>query len=992
MQAYRSLLTVTSNGEDGVSPGLLIECGIGGRCMDGDETSARWRSPLEQVLDSILLGSIGEGLRRCCNEHHYRITSCSAALVGSATSRHFAGLASTVFQLSDAGRASLNIVGPCGTGVEVDTVRMYCRARSPELRVIQPAASAAAGLEAATTDHVAVQSSAEQFASRAAGACWAARCTSVAGTDSAVHRLVLVGPRASGPRAKVSPPRSELVLVPGDTEKVAIAAMATCTSTASRWRRQAWRMAGRAPDGCAASWRLEGALPEALRLVVHNGPRACMRGNGAYVAALQAAFGELCPVQWDRRAEGTTGLPELWRCRGWDGRVMASLEDEVAESDGDSSTGSDSDSDDEDDVAAEHDGDGEGAEKEASSNGDEAAVAHRRRRIVCLHLFQEWRGAEDGCFGGLTRPGWIKPSEAKAAPEATAEAPSERVRFTLAASAYDCAAAAALAPGAFRPPFGARASEPDTGVSVPAMCMVLVGPGSGCLLDGGMVRSAFSGHSADPDPPASTPSDAAAAQSGDSAAGPTAAAEASPPSAVPGRALEMSAASYHALTRAVRCAAKASRVGKRARSTVSPPDPAQPAPSGIDAENRSAAASLRVAMFAAPQHAAEGTRLPASPPPKRSLLATTAAAPAVQEASPPSVPPPSVPGGSALRAPAPSDAVLRRECASVVFLGTGAAAPSKRRGCTGIYVDLGGARLADAAAAYNWAPVDGILLDCGEGTVGALVRRYGPGLPGRLLGLRCVWLSHLHADHHAGLCSLLHARAAAAHAARIRGGTTAQPSGGPSLPLVILASAPVLPVVDGLLRSLLAQGLPAGDVAVHEARVSGSFSLGHCAARPRLTSFPVRHCRGSLGVRLDLDACGRSVVFSGDTVPCSAVEAAARGATMLIHEATFADDMAQDAAKKNHSTVSGALRVVQRARPQMAVLTHLSQRYAHASKVADLLDSMDAPPAPDGQLRVAVPTILAFDGLQVSLDAASAPAAVAGMAPVYWLAGRQRDG
>lgn len=52
--------------------------------------------------------------------------------------------------------------------------------------------------------------------------------------------------------------------------------------------------------------------------------------------------------------------------------------------------------------------------------------------------------------------------------------------------------------------------------------------------------------------------------------------------------------------------------------------------------------------------------------------------------------------------------------------------------------------------------------------------------------------------------------------------------------------------------------------------------------------------------------------FSGDTMPCNALVAAGEGATLLIHEATMADDQAELARKKSHSTVAQALDVARR--------------------------------------------------------------------------------
>ncbi len=50
-----------------------------------------------------------------------------------------------------------------------------------------------------------------------------------------------------------------------------------------------------------------------------------------------------------------------------------------------------------------------------------------------------------------------------------------------------------------------------------------------------------------------------------------------------------------------------------------------------------------------------------------------------------------------------------------------------------------------------WRLQGGMLLDCGEGTYGQLRRRYGAATDEIIAGLKCVWISHIHADHHAGL-------------------------------------------------------------------------------------------------------------------------------------------------------------------------------------------------------------------------------------------------
>lgn len=55
-----------------------------------------------------------------------------------------------------------------------------------------------------------------------------------------------------------------------------------------------------------------------------------------------------------------------------------------------------------------------------------------------------------------------------------------------------------------------------------------------------------------------------------------------------------------------------------------------------------------------------------------------------------------------------------------------------------------------------------MILDCGEGSWGQLVRLLGRTAASRVAAhLTAVYVSHHHADHHIGLISLLQARAAA---------------------------------------------------------------------------------------------------------------------------------------------------------------------------------------------------------------------------------------
>jgi ribonuclease Z len=94
-----------------------------------------------------------------------------------------------------------------------------------------------------------------------------------------------------------------------------------------------------------------------------------------------------------------------------------------------------------------------------------------------------------------------------------------------------------------------------------------------------------------------------------------------------------------------------------------------------------------------------------------------------------------------------------------------------------------------------------------------------------------------------------------------------------------------------------------------------------------VTASPNVHGRmPNLAVRVDAGA--RSLVYSSDTRPCAAVAALARGATVLVHEATFAEpDPTQW-----HSTARDAGEVARQAGVGRLLLAHIG--YAHHGRLA----------------------------------------------------------
>lgn len=118
-----------------------------------------------------------------------------------------------------------------------------------------------------------------------------------------------------------------------------------------------------------------------------------------------------------------------------------------------------------------------------------------------------------------------------------------------------------------------------------------------------------------------------------------------------------------------------------------------------------------------------------------------------------------------------------------------------------------------------------------------------------------------------------------------------------------------------------------------------------------LRSVRVAHCAHAYGLVLEggaHDAGGPwKLAFSGDTMPCEAMVEAARGATLLIHEATFDDSMEEEAAAKRHCTTGQAVRSAAASGAYRTLLTHFSQRYPKVPVIDDAFQVSSAHQGPD---------------------------------------------
>jgi ribonuclease Z len=274
---------------------------------------------------------------------------------------------------------------------------------------------------------------------------------------------------------------------------------------------------------------------------------------------------------------------------------------------------------------------------------------------------------------------------------------------------------------------------------------------------------------------------------------------------------------------------------------------------------------------------------------------------------------------------------------SVAFLGTGGAVPSARRNPAAVLVARGGERL---------------LFDCGEGTQRQMQRSLG------LVQLDEIYLTHFHADHFLGLPGLLktydltdreqpltiYGPAGLEDLFRTLGRLIGRLSF--RLDLVEIEAGDRIDIDGGEIRPFpVEHSVRACGYALVESQRPGRFDpeeakrLGVAegpdfAALQRGETVVGAGAPVGPGDVMGEPRPGRTVVITGDTAPCAATVEASRGAELLVHDASFAEEEAQRAADTGHSTVGQAAAVAREAEVKLLALVHISSRY-HVGQVLD---------------------------------------------------------
>ena len=244
--------------------------------------------------------------------------------------------------------------------------------------------------------------------------------------------------------------------------------------------------------------------------------------------------------------------------------------------------------------------------------------------------------------------------------------------------------------------------------------------------------------------------------------------------------------------------------------------------------------------------------------------------------------------------------------AEVVTLGTGSALPSKYRNVSATLLRVPG--------------FGSYLFDCGENTLGQLKRVFGDELPAVLRDLKAIWISHLHADHHLGTASVIRA-----WNEETRGDDQTKDK------KLIVASDQAM--IDWLREYSEIEAF-GNDRVRHVTMGKSNGNYNHVfdaeqTQRYGLTSIQschVDHCNGAMAVAFNFPN-GFKVAYSGDCRPSRRFVEIGQGSTLLIHEATFDDELRGDALAKKHCTTSEALDIGRQMNARRILLTHFSQRY-----------------------------------------------------------------
>jgi ribonuclease Z len=273
----------------------------------------------------------------------------------------------------------------------------------------------------------------------------------------------------------------------------------------------------------------------------------------------------------------------------------------------------------------------------------------------------------------------------------------------------------------------------------------------------------------------------------------------------------------------------------------------------------------------------------------------------------------------------------------VVFLGTGGSIPTPQRGLSAVAIR----RKAEL-----------LLFDCGEGTQRQMVQA-GVGFHRKAK----VFVTHMHGDHVLGLPGLLQTMSLLDRTKKLeiygpQGIKAFVEAVNQTVRFSLTFPVQVSEVEEGLVceeKEYQVYAVPSDHV---------NHSLAYALVeKPRPGRFNIEKARelgvpagplwsklqGGSSVKLPDGRTvkpemvlgpprpGRKIVYSGDTRQSENIVKLAEGADLLIHEATFDDELKERALEDGHSTPSMAAETAKKAGVKQLFLTHISARYKNAN-------------------------------------------------------------
>jgi ribonuclease Z len=297
----------------------------------------------------------------------------------------------------------------------------------------------------------------------------------------------------------------------------------------------------------------------------------------------------------------------------------------------------------------------------------------------------------------------------------------------------------------------------------------------------------------------------------------------------------------------------------------------------------------------------------------------------------------------------------------IIFLGTGGSLPTRNRNPSAVLVNRKG---------------ELILFDCGEGTQQQMMRAKTG-----MMSLSSIFISHFHADHFLGIPGLIQTMSFM----------------GRKEPLTIYGPENTREFTElfkalgyfNLKYEIRGISLKPGEIVEKDEYVIQALETEHSIPsfgyalieNPRPGRFN-REKAIELGIppgplfsklqkgnSVNIDGKkirpedvmgaprpGRTIVYSGDTRPCKSVLEASRDADLLIHDGSFADEMADWAEESKHSTAGEVAALAKESGVRKLVLTHISSRYTD-----------DAGPILDDSKKIFENVIVAEDLMEIEI-------------------------